>query len=105
MRNYYDILGVQPDAALEEIKRAYKELARRDHPDRNPGSSTAEEAFKELSGAYAVLSDPKTRVLYDVYGPTAFQESRLHRPRPRGGIGTATVEAPALYLRVAEMAH
>ena len=106
MRDYYEVLGVRPDASLEEIKRAYKELARRDHPDKNPGSETAEEAFKELSGAYAVLSDPKTRVLYDVYGPAAFGQRRPAAASAWSGVGRATAEAPppAVYLSAAEMA-
>lgn len=96
MRSYYDVLGVRRDASSEEIKRAYRELARRDHPDRNPGSAAAEEAFKELSAAYSILSDPGSRILYDVYGPA---DPRLPNGRVQGGTTTA-----ALYLSPAEMA-
>ncbi len=102
VRDYYEVLGVRPDASAEEIKRAYKELARRSHPDANPDSPTAEEAFKELSGAYAILSDPKTRVLYDVYGQAAFR-GRRGRAR-RSGAESPEAPAPVLYLSAAEMA-
>jgi len=67
--DYYDLLGVPPNATLEEIKSAYRQLALRYHPDRNPGSKTAEEEFKKISEAYQVLSDPEKRKLYDLYGP------------------------------------
>ena len=67
-RDYYEVLGVGRDVDAAELKRVYRELAMRYHPDKNPGSKEAEEMFKELSEAYAVLSEPDTRARYDRVG-------------------------------------
>ena len=64
-KDYYQILGVSPDASQQEIKQAYRKLARQYHPDVNPGDESAEERFKEISEAYQVLSDPEQRRKYD----------------------------------------
>lgn len=64
-RDYYDILGVSEDASQEEIKKAYRKLAKKYHPDRNPDAPDAEERFKEISEAHRVLSDPEQREQYD----------------------------------------
>lgn len=61
----YEILGLRPSASADEIKKAYRDLARERHPDTDPGNPWAEDEFKELSRAYAILSDPKTRNKYD----------------------------------------
>ncbi len=68
MNDYYEILGVSQYATLEEIKGAYRQLALRYHPDKNPGDTAAEEHFKRISEAYQVLSDTEKRQLYDLYG-------------------------------------
>jgi len=67
-RDYYEVLGVNRDAAEEEIKKAYRKLAMKYHPDRNPDSKEAEEKFKEAKEAYEILSDGEKRRAYDAYG-------------------------------------
>ncbi|MCR4962651.1 MAG: molecular chaperone DnaJ [Firmicutes bacterium] len=67
-RDYYEVLGVGRDASPEEIKKAYKKLAKQYHPDLNPDSKTAEEKFKEVQEAYDVLSDEQSRARYDQFG-------------------------------------
>jgi molecular chaperone DnaJ len=67
-RDYYEILGLDKSADAEEIKRAYRRLAMKHHPDRNPGDAEAEKAFKEAAAAYEVLSDDQKRKIYDQYG-------------------------------------
>jgi molecular chaperone DnaJ len=69
-RDYYEILGVSRDASLDEIKAAYRRLAKKYHPDAHPNDKEAEERFKEISEAYAVLSDPEKRARYDQFGHT-----------------------------------
>ncbi|MFH1837176.1 MAG: DnaJ domain-containing protein [Candidatus Omnitrophota bacterium] len=66
-KNYYDILGVQADASGDVIKKAYRKLAVKYHPDKNPGKKSSEEKFKEISEAYYVLGDKKRRQEYDMY--------------------------------------
>lgn len=69
MTDYYELLGVSRKATQEEIKRAYRRLARKYHPDANPDDAGAEERFKELNKAYSVLCDPDKRQRYDAFGP------------------------------------
>src|SRR5438105_3223891 len=64
----YDILGVAKDAKPEQIRKTYRKLARKHHPDVNPGDQAAEEKFKKVSAAYDVLSDAKKRAAYDEFG-------------------------------------
>ena len=67
-RDYYEVLGVAKGATEDEIKKAYRKLAIKYHPDRNPGDKEAEAKFREATEAYEVLSDDKKRPIYDQYG-------------------------------------
>ena len=71
-RDYYEVLGVGKDASDEEIKKSYRKLAMKHHPDRNPDDPKAEEQFKEAKEAYETLSDPQKRAAYDKYGHAGF---------------------------------
>jgi molecular chaperone DnaJ len=67
-RDYYEILGVSKSASADEIKKAYRKLAIKYHPDKNPGDKSAEEKFKEAAEAYEILSDNDKRARYDQFG-------------------------------------
>ena len=71
-RDYYEVLGLSKSAGDDEIKKAYRKLAKQYHPDMHPGDKTAEEKFKEVNEAYAVLSDPEKKAKYDQFGHAAF---------------------------------
>jgi len=73
-RDYYEVLGVSKDADDDALKKAYRKLAKKYHPDANPGDKEAEAKFKEASEAYSVLSDPQKRQQYDQFGHAAFEQ-------------------------------
>ena len=73
-RDYYEVLGVSKDADEATLKKAYRQVAKKYHPDMNPGDVEAEKKFKEASEAYAVLSDPEKRRQYDQFGHAALTE-------------------------------
>lgn len=98
-KDYYKILGVDRNATEEEIKKAYRRLAMKYHPDRNPGDKSAEEKFKEINEAYEVLGDPEKRKRYDALGESYFRWQQSGAPGDfnweewfaQGPVGTRTV--------------
>jgi DnaJ-class molecular chaperone len=92
--DYYEVLGVAKDATPEAIKKAYRGLARKHHPDVNPGDKTAEKKFKEVQQAYDILSDPEKRALYDRYGTAAFEGMAAAGPRTSASEWTARFGEP-----------
>ena len=91
-RDYYDVLGISRDADAAAIKRAYRKLAKKYHPDSNPGDKTAEQMFKDVNEAYDVLSDPKKKKLYDQFGHAAFDETAGYGQGAGAGAGSAASE-------------
>ena len=83
-RDYYDVLGVNKNASPEELKSAYRKLAVKYHPDKNPGDKGAEDKFKEASEAYGILSDKEKKQNYDNFGHAAFEGGG---GRQSGGFG------------------
>ena len=82
-RDYYEILEVTREETADGIKKSYRKLAVKFHPDKNPGDHSAEEKFKELGEAYEALSDPQKRALYAQHGHAAGAERWLRRRLPR----------------------
>ena len=93
-RDYYDVLGIQKNASDTEIKKAFRTLAKENHPDSNQGDAGAETRFKEISEAYENLKDPQTRAAYDQFG---------HAGTQAGGMGVewavAFLETSLIYLK------
>lgn len=102
-KDYYEILGVPRTADAETIKKAYRALALKYHPDRNPGDKKAEETFKAINTAYDALSDPKKKALYDEFGEVALREGfnaeqfRQYQSAFRGGGGGGAVNFEDLF--------
>src|SRR5882724_6521972 len=79
-RDYYEVLEIKKDASEAEIKKAYRKLAVKFHPDKNPNNKEAEESFKELGEAYGILSDQEKRKKYDAYGHEGNNAQHHHNP-------------------------
>lgn len=90
-RDYYEVLGVERGADEKAIKKAYKRLAMKLHPDRNQGDKDAAEKFKEVQEAYEILGDKEKRAAYDQYGHQAFEQ---------GGFGGGAGASAALVVRI-----
>src|SRR5256885_13274139 len=97
-KDLYHVLGVSRTASADDLKKAYRKLARKYHPDINPGKKEAEERFKEISFAHDVLSDPEKRKLYDEFGEEGLrpgfdaENTRAYQQWSRSGFGGARGE-------------
>jgi len=88
-RDFYEVLGVARDSEPDDVKRAYRQMALKFHPDRNPGDKDAEKKFKEAAEAYEVLSDPEKRQRYDRYGHAGLEGAAVHDFRSTDDIMSA----------------
>ena len=105
-RDYYEVLGVNKNADAATIKKAYRKLAKKYHPDSNEGNASAAEHFKEVNEAYDVLSDEKKRKLYDQFGHAAFEEGAGIMAEHREVLlAVALAEHRAIHLAVVSMAR
>ena len=89
-RDYYEVLGVSKDASADEIKKAYRKMAIKYHPDKNPGDKEAEEKFKEAAEAYSVLKDPEKKAQYDQFGHAGMNGGA-------GGFGGASMDMDDIF--------
>ena len=96
-RDFYDVLGVGKSASPDELKSAYRKLAVKYHPDKNPGDKVAEDKFKEASEAYGILSDKEKKQNYDNFGHAAFENGG---GRQSGGFGGLVVQIFQIFLRI-----
>ena len=94
-RDFYEILGVSRNASDDEIKKSYRKLAMKYHPDRNKSNKEAERKFKEISAAYEALKDPQKRAAYDQYGHSAFKQGGMGGAQ---GFGDFSTRCPRLQL-------
>src|SRR5579883_1664946 len=104
-KDYYKILGVDKGASEKEIKQAYRRLARKYHPDVNPGDNSAEERFKEIGEAYAVLGDPDKRKKYDQFGPSLRDGTFWRQGASPGGRTYQSSNAGRVYTDVRDFAR
>ena len=104
-RDYYEVLGVARDASADEVKKAYRKLARTHHPDLNPGDKSSEAKFKEAQQAYDILSDAEKRSLYDRFGKTAFEGMAASGPRVGPTEWTANQAGPGSFTFDAELSR
>src|SRR5512141_385543 len=89
-KDYYSVLGVARNAPVDEIKKSYRQIALKYHPDRNPGNKEAEDLFKEAAEAYEVLHDPEKRRLYDMYGHEGVSSTGLTGFRAFGALARSS---------------
>jgi len=96
-RDFYDVLGVGKSASPDELKSAYRKLAVKYHPDKNPGDKVAEDKFKEASEAYGILSDKEKKQNYDNFGHAAFENGG---GRQGGGFGGFVEQIFQIFLKI-----
>jgi molecular chaperone DnaJ len=102
-RDYYEVLGVDRNASEADLKKAYRRLAMKHHPDRNPGDAAAEEQFKEAKEAFEILSDGKKRAAYDQFGHAGVDQSAGAGFSSSGGFGDIFDSGAAVRVRTAAL--
>ena len=102
-KDFYETLGLKRSASEKEIKQAYRKLARKHHPDVNPGDKAAEQRFKDINSAYEVLSDADKRAKYDRYGERWEQAEAFEKARAQGGFNTAGGNAQSFHFDINDL--